>query len=253
MVFSASGRTRFSTKGIHEIFYEYWHSMFLNSEQECLPNDFDLKSEIDLPCNELCDAPISIKEIEDSLKSLKKGKASGLDDIATLFLKDNSKVLISALHILFNRIFDSEYFPIPWKTDRRVPIFKKGSRLDVSMYRLIAVHSIFRKLFCSIIDKRIRSFIHLDDAQNGFRPGRKCTDHIFVLRDLIRLHHRKKKKFFVAVLDFSKAFDRCHIPTLLKKLSQKGVRGKILSLVSICIKTLLHNSISTTHWEESLK
>ena len=33
------------------------------------------------------------------------------------------------------------------------------------------------------------------------------------------------------VVDFSKAFDRCHIATLLKKLSEKQVKGRILGLI----------------------
>ena len=124
--------------------------------------------------------------------------------------------------------------PAQWKTDRRTPIHKKGSKADVTKYRLIAIHSIFRKLFCTIIDKRIREFVALDDAQAGFRPGRRCTDHVFVIRDTIKSHFRRRgrKDLYVVIIDFSKAFDRCHIPTLLTKLAQKGVKGKMLSIIS---------------------
>ena len=143
-------------------------------------------------------------------------------------------MLTAGLQRLFNKVFTSGVFPTGWKTDRRIPIHKKGPKTKVTKYRLIAIHSVFRKLFCTIIDRRIRSFVTLDDAQAGFRSGRRCTDHVFVIRDIIksRFLSRGEKDLFVLVIDFSKAFDRCHIPTLLTKLSRKGVRGRILSIIA---------------------
>ena len=80
----------------------------------------------------------------------------------------------------------------------------------------------------------MRSFIKLDDAPNGFRKNRRCSDHAFVIRDTIRAHFNSRQPgdLFVLVFDFSKAFDRCHIPTLLRKLVQKGVRGKRLRSIA---------------------
>ena len=73
----------------------------------------------------------------------------------------------------------------------------------------------------------------MDDSQNGFRKNRRCTDHAFVLRDTIRKSHLSKKDdLYVIILDFSKAFDRCHIPTLLTKLSKKGVKGNLLRIIA---------------------
>ena len=40
-----------------------------------------------------------------------------------------------------------------------------------------------------------------------------------------------KSGAYIMVIDFSKAFDRCHIATLLKKLSSKGIRGNILKII----------------------
>jgi len=100
----------------------------------------------------------------------------------------------------------------------------------VSNYRLLAIHSVFRKILCCILHERIRSFIKLDDAQNGFRPNRRGTDNALILNNLI-LETSRNKGAYIIVVDFSKAFDRCHIATLLGKLAQKGVRGNLLRLI----------------------
>ena len=131
---------------------------------------------------------------------------------------------------MFSDVLQSGEFPKAWKTDRRKPIYKSGGRLSVGNYRLVAIHSIFRKIICSILHERIRSFVHLDDAQNGFRQNRRGTDNILLLNNTIRQKCINGGAYII-VVDFSKAFDRCHIATLLKKLSQKGIRGQTLRLV----------------------
>ena len=84
------------------------------------------------------------------------------------------------------------------------------------------------KSFCSILDKRIRSSIKLDDAQNGFRKNRRGTDDVLILNNLIR-QQGKKPGAYIIVVNSSKAFDRCHIlvATLLDKLFKKGINGKL--------------------------
>ena len=229
------GETKFSTKEIQTVFYDYWHDMFTNDDDQIEIEQFDLETASAGECNRICDDPISISEVKSALHSLKKGKAIGIDDIAPVFLIDETDTLLSGLQRIFNKAFFSGSFPQNWKSDRRIPLYKqKGSKTDVEKYRLIAIHSVFRKLFCTIFDKRIRSFISLDDSQNGFRKNRRCTDHAFVLRDTIKSHFAKKSQnnLHVIILDFSKAFDRCHIPTLLTKLSQKGIRGNLLRIIA---------------------
>ena len=229
-----NGKIRFSTKDIQDTFYEYWHNMFTNDDDQIDVEDFNINSISEGNCNILCNQRVSLKEIRLALQSLKEGKAIGIDDIANNFLSDKNEILLLGLQSIFNKVFFSGEFPIQWKTDRRIPIHKKSTKLDVKNYRLIAVHSVFRKLFCTIFDKRIRSFIKIDDAQNGFRKNRRCTDHAFILRDIIKSHFSKKKdsNLYVIILDFSKAFDRCHIPTLLKKLAQKGVKGRLIKIIA---------------------
>jgi len=103
-------------------------------------------------------------------------------------------------------ILASGVYPLEWKSDRRIPLFKKGSKLNVTNFRMIAIHSVFRKLFNKIMERRVRSFVKLDDAQAGFRPKRRTTDHAFVLHDLItRASRNKAENIFVIVLDFSYA------------------------------------------------
>ena len=79
--------------------------------------------------------------------------------------------------------------------------------MDPGNSRLIAIHSVARKIFAKVMDIRIRAFAKLDDIQNGFRKDRRCCDHAAVIHDLIRDARNKKHELYIAIFDFQKAFD----------------------------------------------
>ena len=93
------------------------------------------------------------------------------------------------------------------------------------------MHSIARKIFATITTHRLRAHIKLDDAQNGFRKNRQCCDHAAILHDLIKDAKNKRKKLYVAILDFKKAFDNVHLPTLIQKLKDRAVPAYIINAI----------------------
>ena len=56
-------------------------------------------------------------------------------------------------------------------------------------------------------------------------------DNIFVLHNVIQHLLYKKKKLFVAFIDFTKAFDYVVRDILWYKLIKLGIRGKILNII----------------------
>ena len=124
--------------------------------------------------------------------------------------KLHKTAIVITLKFLFDKMIDDGTFPKKLKSDWRTPIFKYGGdKTSVNDYRLLAIHSVFRKIFCSILDKRICSSIELDDAQNGFRKNRRGTNNALILNNLIRQQSMESGAYII-VVDFSKAFDRCH-------------------------------------------
>ena len=222
---------RTNTHSIHRAFRNRWRRVFCHEKDiQDLHNfridPYDIENN-DHPCNE----EIRIAEIQEAMKRIKLQTAGGPDNILPEFLCGKKTTILITLQILFNKMLNDGTFPKKLKTDRRTPIFKNGGdKTSVNDYRLLAVHSVFRKIFCSILDKRIRSSIKLDDAQNGFRKNRRGTDNVLILNNLIR-QQGKKSGAYIIVVDFSKAFDRCHIATLLDKLYKKGIKGKLLRII----------------------
>ena len=119
--------------------------------------------------------------------------------------------MVSYLHVLFNKLFDLEYFPESWSEGFIVPLHKKGSKDDVNNYRGITLLSTLGKLFTSILNNRLKTWAEeyhvYVEAQAGFRASMGTTDNIFVMHGVINHLLNKGEKLFCAFVDFTKAFD----------------------------------------------
>ena len=71
----------------------------------------------------------------------------------------------------------------------------------------------------------------LTDCQHGFRRRRSCETQLLTLADELIKGLDKGRQLDLAILDFSKAFDRVPHERLLKKLDHYGIRGKTLEWI----------------------
>ena len=133
--------------------------------------------------NEL-DFPISILEIKDTLKRLRNGKSSGVDRICNEMLKHANDKMLLAFKKLFNLILVSSKFPEEWSKGIISAIYKSGDSMVCDNYRGITVSSCLGKLFTSILNKRLLSFVSkeklIPENQIGFLPNSRTSDHIYV-------------------------------------------------------------------------
>ena len=77
----------------------------------------------------------------------------------------------------------------------------------------------------------------LTDSQHGFRAKRSCeTQLILTLEDILKTTS-KGKQIDIALLDFSKAFDKVSHQRVNNELNVFGIRDKTLNWIS----SFLHN------------
>ena len=146
------------------------------------------------------------------IKKLKNNKSCGYDGILNEFLKTSSSKLLIAVTTLFNIVLQTGKIPHALSTGYISPIYKGKDKLnDPDNYRGITVLSCFGKLFTSVINDRIHSFLETSDIlgteQSGFRQGHWTMDHVFALHCLIDVYLQREKRLFCAFIDYKKAFD----------------------------------------------
>ena len=82
----------------------------------------------------------------DKISKLQKDKLPGPDGISPRILIELAHEITAPLTMLFQKSIKTAQIPKEWKTSHITPIFKKGSRSDVSNYRPINLTSDVGKL-----------------------------------------------------------------------------------------------------------
>ena len=169
------------------------------------------------------------------LKHLNPSKATGPDAIPARVLRELADECAKYLTLIFQKCLQEKATPEIWKTANGTAIFKKGDRFKASNYRPVSLTCICCKIMehviVSNVMKHLTSHNILCDEQHGFRNRRSCETQLVTLVDELASGLDKGKQYDLAVLDFSKAFDRVPHRRLLAKLENYGVRGNTLGWI----------------------
>ena len=210
----------------------------------------NFKEEPEAEALDINTGPIETTEIKNAIQSLANNKAGGEDEITPEMLKAMDETNLGTLKILFNKVWEEEKVPEQWRNGIIVKIPKKGDLSDCNNWRGITLLSVVSKVFTKIMLSRIRDAVDskLREEQAGFRPGRSCTDQIFVLRIILEEYMEKQKALHMNFIDFKKAFDSLHRDSLWQIMKLYGIPAKIITIT----ESLYKNNRCTVRTEEGL-
>ena len=153
----------------------------------------------------MLDQPITEEEETAAVKTLKRNKAPGGDGLLLEIFKCFNSQLISFITALFNKLLEQELYPDAWSTGIIIPIHKKGDKKNPNNYRGITLLPVLSKIFTAIIRDRLIDWAEangkLNEAQFGFRGGRRTTDPIFVLSTAIQAFKKRHKPLYYTCLN----------------------------------------------------
>ena len=180
---------------------------------------------------------VTRKMVRKVIMNLDLSKASGLDYIPVVVLKNCEPELSYILAELFNKCLKESCFPDCWKVSSVVPAFKNvGERSTARYYRPVSLLSVVSKVFEKLVNSRIVGQLEkcgfFSDFQYGFRSSRSTADLLTVVSDRIPWAFNRSGATRAVALDISKAFDRVWHAGLLQKLKSYGISGQIFGLIS---------------------
>ena len=122
--------------------------------------------------------------------NLNLSKASGLDCIPVVVLKNCELELSYILAELFNKCLKESCFPDCWKVSSVFPVFKNvRERSTAKNYRPVSLLSVVTKVFEKLASKRIVDHLEkcglFSDFHDGFRSSRSTADLLRVVSDRI--------------------------------------------------------------------
>ena len=121
-----------------------------------------------------------------------------------------------------------------------IMLFKKGARLSCDNYRGISIISSIAKIYDYVLYNRLSQWWQPDREQAGAQPGRGCAEHLVTLRLLMEFSFRKRKKLFIAYIDFVKAYDKVPRKLLFLILKKLGC-GVIMLAALISMYKITHS------------
>lgn len=181
------------------------------------------------------DYAVSTEEILEASKSLKNGKAVGLDNISNEMIKCSLPFLLKVFRKIFNVSLYKQYYPTCWKTGMIVNLFKSGDSTNTDNYRGLTINSCLGKLFNTILNNRLLRFLDtkklICDNQIGFKKKARTSDHILIINTIFRRFCNTGKKLYICFVDFKKAYDKVWQEALMFKLLKLGIRGSFFGII----------------------
>lgn len=193
--------------------------------------------------NQSC-SPFTMGELRHGLRRMKRKGAPGADDIPPAFLKELGPKALSELLWIFNASFNGADIPQTWRHAIVIPLLKAGKPAsEIASFRPISLTSCVVKLFERMITERLYNMAEqqqwIVNQQAGFRKARCCEDQVLKLIQRISdgMQHKPAQKTVMALLDFSKAYDRTWRERLLLKLCRLGVPMQMVRWIAAFLRT----------------
>ena len=160
--------------------------------------------------------PFSPQELERGIKSMKQGKAAGLDDIRTEQIKHFGPVTREWLLRFYNNCLRTHCMPKLWRQAKIIALLKPGKDPnDPKSFRPISLLSHLYKLFERLLLDRLQ---HLTEDLPGFRPGKSCTGQLLNLTQHIENGFEERLITGAVFVDLSAAYDTVNHRLLLTKI-----------------------------------
>jgi hypothetical protein len=139
-----------------------------------------------IDCEQL-NVDITLIEVQQAFKKLKRHKVVGIDGIKPKFLLDAAVALEQPLLIVFNKILGEGYCE-SLSIGIIHALYKGGDYSQFDNYRRITIGPVLTKVFSMILESCISQWAETNDlcakGQAGFRNF-TTTDNLFIFRILI--------------------------------------------------------------------
>ena len=145
------------------------------------------------------DAPIIREEVVNAVKHLKRGRASGADNIPVELIQAEGELIqagrgeliqagrgaitIDLLMRICNGIWQTGQWPKQWTQSVIIPLPKKGNMKECENYRTISLICHASKVMLRIVLNKLQpqADIYIAEEQAGFQARRSTVEQIFKL------------------------------------------------------------------------
>lgn len=192
----------------------------------------------------LCDAPISLSEITESINNLKINKSPGVDGLSAELYKVFKQKLAPFLHKMFLESIEKTTLP-PSLCQGLITLIPKPNKdhLLIENWCPICLLNSDYKMIALILAKRLKLILNdiIDECQSGFIQQRHISNNIRLILDILDYSDLIPTDSFILFLDYYKAFDCLEHKFMLQALERIGFGNFFCK----CVKMLYCNGNSS--------
>eukprot|EP00253_Pinus_taeda_P021248 PITA_21248 len=200
---------------------------------------------------------ITMEEVEDIVRNMKRNKAPGPDGYTVEFFQAGWKFLATeVLEVVEEARINQRIWPGINSTLLTL-IPKTNQAEQANGFRPIALCNVIYKIVASIVAQRLKLILPsiISPEQTGFVEGRQILDGLVVAQEVLHTLKTKKEKGMLIKLDLSKAYDRLSWKYLERILKAFGFCDRwvnwVISMISTLNFSILLNGAPTTTFNAS--
>ena len=169
--------------------------------------------------DEICKEIVTVEQREIGCKSLKQGKAAGLDGLTFEHIICSHPVVFVHLKLLFSMLLSHGLVPDSFGHGIIIPLIKNvdGNKTVSDNYHGITLSPVISNLFEAVLTNMFSQCLSTDNLQFGFKNNSSYSHAVFTLRKVIDHYVKTGSTVTLCAFDISKAFDRVDRYALMDK------------------------------------
>jgi exonuclease III len=155
------------------------------------------------------DAPLTLAELDRSMKKSKLNSAPGIDGISNRFIREFWEFFRMPLFKYTNHCFEKGELTENFRSAKIRLIPKKGDCSKIKNWRPISLLNCFYKIISRVIAERLKLVINriTNVGQKGYNSAKYCQEVLITLIDEIETAKTERRNGALLSLDIRKAFD----------------------------------------------
>ncbi|CAI5479335.1 unnamed protein product [Closterium sp. Yama58-4] len=160
----------------------------------------------------------------DEAEPLVNDKSPGSDGIPKELFQHQWELLKKPVMNMVEQFVTSGKLPEVANEAVTILLYKKGEETDVRNYRPITLLTSVYKILAKVMATRMKVVLDhvISKEQFGFLPGRRLTDAVSLVTDLIETAKNEGNDWYLLLIDFEKAYDSVRRGFMLETIAKLG-------------------------------
>ncbi|CAI5467416.1 unnamed protein product [Closterium sp. Yama58-4] len=231
---SAGGVTVTDNKAILGVASQFYRNLFGHDRQQIESGWVPAAGRTLSPiARERLTAAWSEKEVKSAFHAMAKNKAPGNDGLPKELFEEHWDVLGKHFMALVESFTETAELPASTKSAVTILLHKKGGRDAVENYRPITLLSFTYKVLARVVADRMKRVLNevISPKQYGFLPGRRLSDAVGLVADVIDAAKNEQANWYLLLVDFQKAFDSVSRNYLFLVLEKMGFPSRFVGWI----------------------